>query len=223
MFQGEHIVYHQYQDWILAIMVISMVSLIYLFYLKPIYFSRMASALVNINIAEKLNNEKNNLTNSIRHILNIVFSINVGVFFFLFIKHYPIELLVKHDALQLIFFIIGVYLIACLRLFTYYIVGQITNQMTPQAEYSNYWMLLNRTLGMVSIPIILCILYLPINDKTILFYAYFVILAILYIAKLMRGVQISKKFKVSLFSIIVYLCALEIMPIAILIKYLMSN
>ncbi len=223
MFQGEHIVYHQYQDWILAIMVISMVSLVYLFYLKSIYFSRMASALVNINIAEKFNNENNNLTNSISSVLNLIFSINTGVFLFLLTKQYHIDLHIKHEALQLILFIVGVYVISYFRLFAYYIIGQITNQMTPQTEYSNYWMLLNRTLGIVSIPIILCILYLPINDKTILFYIFFVMLAILYIAKLIRGAQISKKFKVSLFSIIVYLCALEIMPIAILIKYLMSN
>lgn len=223
MFPGKEFVYHHYQDWVLAILVISTLSLVYSYYLKPLYFTRLANSLVNMSATSKLNNEKNSLTNRISRTLNFIFHINAGLFIFLFLKKIDFEFPVKHVAIQIILLIIALQLLIYLRLFIYHIIGQITNQMTPQQEYSSYWMMLNKTLGILFIPGVLCVLYLPITDKSILFNIYLGILILLYVAKLIRGVQISIHNKLSLFSIILYLCALEIMPILMLIKYLMST
>ena len=82
--------------------------------------------------------------------------------------------------------------------------------------------LYNKMTGIILLPIISLLPYTPNSITTWLFYSGAVIIIILYILRLFRGLQIAFKNRLSIFYLILYLCALEILPTLILFKVISS-
>jgi hypothetical protein len=221
-FQGEEILYHSYQDWVLLILVLGLLFLIYSYYLKPLYFSRLMNSVFNQTSTSKLIAEQNSLTNRISGSLNIVFYVNSALILFLIIQRYNFNIYFENALLQLLVLFVGIPLFFNTRIIMYRFVGWVTKHVELQLEYLSYWMILNKLFGLLLIPFLFLMLYLPQEYQVWTIYAGLGLYSILFLAKLFRGLQISIKNNISLFSIILYLCALEILPVGMLIKYLAS-
>jgi len=221
-FPGEEILYQAYQDWVLLIMVLGLLFLIYSYYLKPLYFTRLMNSVFNQNATSKLIAEQNSLTNRISLSLNIIFYINSALILFLIIQHFNYTIYFDKKVMQLLVLIIGVPLFFNFRMLIYHLIGWITKHVDLQAEYTSYWMILNKFFGLILTPVLFLVLYLPKTYQLWAIYAGLGLYSLLFLAKLFRGLQISLKNNISFFSIILYLCALEIMPVGIIIKYLAS-
>ena len=77
-------------------------------------------------------------------------------------------------------------------------------------------------IGIVLLPIISILPYVPDSIAPWVFYAGFFVIILLYILRIFRGLQISFKNRLSIFYLILYLCALEIMPTLILFKVIVN-
>lgn len=221
-FPGEEILYHTYQDWVLLILVLGLLFLIYTLYLKPMYLLRLFNSVINRTATAKLIAEQNSLTNRINLSLNIIFYINSALIIFLIIQHFNYDIYFDKKTMQLLILFIGVPLFFQLRIIIYHLIGWITKHADIQAEYTSYWMILNKFFGLILTPLLFLVLYLPKTYQHWAIYAGLSLYSLLFLAKLFRGLQISVKNNISFFSIILYLCALEIMPVGIIIKFLAS-
>jgi len=63
------------------------------------------------------------------------------------------------------------------------------------------------------------VLYTVFLPKNVLFYVGFSFVALLYVIRVLRLFLIFINRHVSIFYLILYLCALEILPVVIIIKY----
>ncbi|MDA3910002.1 MAG: DUF4271 domain-containing protein [Bacteroidales bacterium] len=221
-FPGEEILYHSYQDWILLILVLGLLFLIYSYYLKPLYFTRLFNSVFNQTATSKLIAEQNSLTTRISGSLNIVFYVNSALILFLIIQRFDFNVYFDNEPMQLLVLFIGIPLFFNLRIILYHFVGWVTKHVDLQFQYLSYWMILNKFFGLLLIPFLFLILYLPHEYQIWAIYGGLGVYSLLFLAKLFRGLQISIKNNISLFSIILYLCALEILPVGMLIKYLAS-
>ena len=221
-FQGEEILYHSYQDWVLLILILGLLFLIYSYYLKPLYFTRLFNSVFNQSATLKLISEQNSLTNRISRSLNIVFYVNTSLVLFLIIQRFDVNLYFDNEMFQLLVLFVGIPLLFNLRMILYYFIGWVTKHVDLQLEYMSYWMILNKFFGLLLVPFLFVILYLPHEYQLWATYVGLGLYSLLFLAKLFRGLQLSFKNNISLFSIILYLCALEILPVGMLIKYLAS-
>jgi hypothetical protein len=76
-----------------------------------------------------------------------------------------------------------------------------------------------RLAGVLLLIVVSLILYTTFIPVKFLFYAGFSIVALLYLIRIVRLFLIFIKRHVSIFYLILYLCALEILPVVVIIKY----
>lgn len=221
-FPGKAIVYHQYQDWVLLVVLLGLMYVVFEYYVKPLFFSRLVSSVFNQSVTNKIISENNSLTNRITHSLNFVFYLNASLAVFLLVQYFDYHLPSDQYIVQalIVFFLVAIGF--NFRLLIYHFIGWVTNHLEIQLEYTSHWMILNKLFGLLLIPGVLLMLYLPDDYQIYLIITYLVIYSFLFMLKIFRGLQISFQNRLSLFSIILYLCALEIMPVGMLIKFLMS-
>jgi len=99
------------------------------------------------------------------------------------------------------------------------IVGNISEEQVVFGEYL-YWIYqAYRVASMILLVLSIFILYTNILPANLLFYAGFVVVAGLYLLRISRLSLIFISRHISILYLILYLCALEILPVAVIVKY----
>jgi hypothetical protein len=99
------------------------------------------------------------------------------------------------------------------------ITGKISESQEIFREYLFWVYQTHRLTSLILLFISVLVLYTPANPGNILFYAGFSIVALFYLYRVARLFLIFINRHVSIFYLILYLCALEILPVGIIIKY----
>ncbi len=186
------------------------------------YLHLIINASQNYQTANTLFLEKNmiNLRGSI--LLNIFFFINISFFLFeyysfLYIDNFKDISLIIY--LQILIVVLGVYFVKMIILF---LLGFIFEGMSEAREYLNTVFVYNKNTAIFLLPITLSIPFISLDFKPFLFYIGGGIMLILFIYRLFRGFKILFQKHVSIFYMILYLCALEILPMLVILKILKS-
>jgi hypothetical protein len=99
------------------------------------------------------------------------------------------------------------------------VVGFLSEEREVFEEYVFWVYQLYRLASMFLLAISIIILYSPAINPYMLFYTGFVIVAAIYFLRVTRLFLIFITRHISILYLILYLCALEILPVAVLIKY----
>lgn len=94
----------------------------------------------------------------------------------------------------------------------------VFNDLTIAAEYVFNVSLYNNLLGVVFVPLLCLFYFTALKTTTVLCFVALPILLIIFFLRLIRLFKIGQSKGVSYFYIIVYICSLEILPLAILLK-----
>jgi hypothetical protein len=83
--------------------------------------------------------------------------------------------------------------------------------------------LANQLLGLLLIPIVIGLAYIPFGKEVFISIG-LIIIVFLYLFRLGRGIRIGlAKLKLSYFYLFLYLCTLEILPLAVLVRVFIEN
>jgi hypothetical protein len=152
-------------------------------------------------------------------LFNLSAFINISIFSFLAAVWFNI---INVDSKQLnysiLFFAITVSAIT-IRHLTCIIVGNVSEQQEIFREYLLEVYQSHRLISLFLLVISILILYSTLIPVNVLFYTGFAIVALLYFYRIIRLFLIFIKRHVSILYLILYLCALEILPVGIIIKY----
>lgn len=212
---------HQ-KSWVLALAIISLSLLITI----RLYFQKhlitVISSLFNIQVAEKLLREKNVLIRRVFVFLNINFALTCSLYIYLAVQHFNVSLPVNNQFLVFLL-IFGIFILfLLLRLFLQYGVGFIFDSSPLFKEYIHNTYLLNKNLGLFLLPLVIGVFYLQQNIADVVFYVCSGLVVITLLYRYLRAIQIIIKYKVLLFYSFLYFCTLEILPVAIGIKFVIS-
>ncbi len=181
------------------------------------YMTEAFKAVSFDKTAEKIWNEKNVVTR--RHILlhNIVLFINLSLIIFLWLTktHAFTEFRVFELLLAVVF---SVVLFFFLKIALYYVVGFLFGMIHETSVYVNSVMLVYRAFGISLFPLLLA---LPLLPYTIVVYVALVALALFFATQLLiiiRALALVFKTKFSVFYMFLYLCALELLPVLLIVK-----
>ena len=207
----------QVGDWIIGVILFSafVFAWIKMFYNRN--YQNIIKSGINYQYAYKLVKEGNSVSYRVNTFLNFVFYMNFAMFIFLTIKLLGYDINIQEWKIYLLIFSL-LLIIYTGKSFVFNILGFIFNSKQTVNEYITNIGIYNKILGVFLFPIIIAIPYISLQFKLPLMYIGIITIGISLIFRFLRAFQIAFKIKLSIFYLILYLCALEILPILIIGK-----
>jgi hypothetical protein len=152
-------------------------------------------------------------------ILNLASFIFISLFVFLSLKHYDFNINGVGEFLTwIIYFGVVIFAITSRHILCN-ATGSLSGQIDIFKEYLVGIYHFYRIAGIIYLVFVLMILYTAFLPPRVYFIAGFIVAGILYILRVFRLLLIFITRRVSIFYLILYLCALEILPVVIILKY----
>jgi hypothetical protein len=126
------------------------------------------------------------------------------------------------EILLLVKLIVAITFAYGLKIFGVRLFGNILQNQKPAKDYALIIVLFCNVFGLLLLPIVVCIAFVEGISPRVFIYAGGILYALLLFARIIRGIMISlNSAGVSILYLFLYLCALEILPLLIVIKLLM--
>ena len=198
---------------ILSFLLLTWIKLIYVQFLTPVIVSAF-----NFKQSSKLFYEKNAPATNAFIILHLIFAINGGLFFLFVARHYNLRM--PDYGPVILFLISSASLVALfgLKSFALSTLGYLFDKQKLFSEYNHNISLYKKVYGLVLLPVIVGLLYAGEQLLVPLILGGLIMGIIFYLLQLIRGLEIIIRKEFSLFYLILYLCAFEILPILVLYK-----
>jgi hypothetical protein len=152
-------------------------------------------------------------------LLNLVSFINLSLFAYFTLIKFDIHIQGINGALVWLLCLAIIIIATTIRHFICITIGKASGEDEIFREYLVGVYDAYRTAGLIVFLLILLILYTHLTSVTIFFNTGFLLIGFLYVARVLRLFLIFINRHVSIFYLILYLCALEILPVLILVKY----
>ena len=205
------------QDWTFFLILIGWTIFASLRFGFSKYIVQVFQSIFNFTISSRLYREQGYNNNFGPFRLNLIF--------YLFLP-FPIYLIAKDNGVSLMGFNgIELYLIVLVtvnayflaKIFFYKILGSVFSQKEAAGELVFNMMLYHNVLGMILLPVATFHSWAPALGFVSLFLVPGLIL-IFYLLSLVRSIYFAIRTGISIFYLILYLCALEILPILLVVK-----
>ncbi|MCL4482137.1 MAG: DUF4271 domain-containing protein [Bacteroidetes bacterium] len=205
------------QDWTFFLVLIGWTIFASLRFGFSKYMVQVFQGVFNFSSASRLYRERGYNSNFGLFRLNLIF--------YLFLP-FPIYLIARDNGMSLMGFSgIEFYLIVLvvvnayflLKILLYRILGSVFSQREATGELIFNMMLFNNVLGLILLPVATIHLFIPRFGPFSIFIVPGLII-IFYLLSLVRSIYFAIREGISIFYLILYLCALEILPILLVVK-----
>jgi hypothetical protein len=210
------------ENWILGVLILAFLLITWTKIRFGKLLSQTLSALWNYKNSNALFRNKSSLYQVTSLLLTLNFFITGTLFLYFFIKaYYPASFTGDVTHLRIFFDI----LLLLAGIYVYFLlIIRITNFITlsgePLKEFGHFTKLFFHNAGLYLFPLVAVIPYVYEPVARRLLWAGVILVAVLYLFRIVKLIIIFIQERFSLFFMILYLCALEILPVALLLKYL---
>lgn len=209
--------------WPSVILFIALCLLVLLKATSPQKTFKVLNAAYSLQVARQIEREDYGPLKRVSIALSVVFVL-IAAFLFYKLNLLFGSVLNKNGGLfQYLFFVMVIILAYAVKLIAVNIIGYVTQTSGIFNEYINNTLIINQSIGVILLPVMIIVELSPVNPVWIVFPAtLFLVLG--YILRLYRGFLFAGiEHGVGLLQLFVYLCALEILPLLVLIKFLVVN
>ncbi|PXX97009.1 hypothetical protein DF185_18460 [Marinifilum breve] len=209
-------------DWMVGVSLFVVILMAIIRFSFSKYLQRLIDAIVNYQVSNNLFLEKNmrNLRGSI--FLNGLFFINASFFAVLYYNYWYSDSGIKTSLLTFLYTLAAFLIIYFGKFVVIRTLAYIFDGVKEGKEYLHNVFIYNKNLGIFLLPLTLSIPFIADFAAYLLLNAGLVIALIFYLFRLFRGIKILFRKHVSIFYMILYLCALEILPLLVIYKLLIS-
>lgn len=208
-------------DWITWVLIglFLLIGWSRLFFKK--YFSLLFKSLFFLSYAEEIYHDKNPLTTRVSMALNINYFIILGIFSYQLYVFYGNEFIDIQNTM-LISLLFSAFFIAWYIWNAIFsgLVGSLFEVSETYNKYLYNYNLHRKVIGIIIFPLAIIIQFIAPEFREPFFKAGIILFGILYFTHIIRGLQIFVKDNVSIFHLILYLCALEFLPLIVLFDVL---
>jgi len=209
-------------DWFLGIFLVLALLFIWIrmFYSK--YFTILAGALGSFQLSAKLFREKNVLVRRVSIVLDFIYLVLLSMFTFEVLLHFGKfgSRLTVFNQFMLVLNIVMIYSLTRVILLRF--TGFLFLKRNLFLEYIHSTFVVNKGTGLILLPIVIAGHYFPYPMISTVLVTGLVLLTVAFIWKAIRGYQIIKRKDIAIFYLILYLCTLEILPILIGCKFIIT-
>lgn len=209
-------------DWMLGIIIFSLILFSWLRVGYSRFFQAAIQASYNYFTARRINEEVNITRTRVFYFMNLLFYVTIAMFITQFLEFNHITIYKLKGILLFFTIFISIITLYTLKSIVFSVLDFVFLGKKSFSSYIFTVFLYNKMVGLILLPLISILPYVPDNITPWLFYAGTFVIIILYILRIFRGLQISFKNRLSIFYLILYLCALEILPNLILFKVILN-
>lgn len=209
-------------DWILGVLLLSFIILgfVRLFFNK--YLVSLIRSAISYQEASTMFREKNSLMEKASFLVNILFLSNISIFVIQVTQFYNVQFgNLKHYYLYAIIFAI-LFVFYIYRAFTTWFVGSVFLKQKVFQEYFHNVNIFTKNTGLLIFPVIVTLQFLSLEYLPVIIYIGMAGIGLLYLLQIHRSFQVIIRKNVSVFYMILYLCAFEFAPLLIIYKLLLS-
>lgn len=221
--QPKHIANRLQFDWITILLIGSFFLLGWIRLFSKKYLGTLLKSVVSYKEANTLYREKNALMERASLMLNGLFLSNVAVFVIQLkhLWHFQIEGISDWMFyLMIITFLMGLYI---LRGFSSWFIGYVFLKQQVFSEFFHNVNVFTKSSGLFLFPIIVALQFLPFQHLNLMVYVGLAIVVVLYVLMIIRSFRLIIRKNVSIYYMILYLCAFEFAPFLIIYKILLSH
>lgn len=184
---------------------------------------KVFASVFSLQAAKQLLREDYKLNKRVSVFLSFGFIIVITFLVFITNKYFGLILIGISPLKQYLFFMAVITSTYLIKSVLSYLLSMIASEDELGKEYSFNIFIFCQTLGVILFPIILCIQFSKYPTELFLYPALIICLGF-FTLRLLRGVVISViEQNVGILYIFLYLCALEILPVLVLVKFLLNN
>ena len=206
-------------DWLIGIIIGCLVIFAWLklFYNK--FIDQTFISLWNFQLSENFLRDQSIFSRSVSMLLNLNFIITAGLFFYLVAVFFEINPWTLNPFNIFLASTGIVALLLAARYIISHISGTIFNYQKLFKDYLSQILIIYKIAGVVLIPIIIAIAYLPESLRIYLIITGLILMAASVLFRFVKGIQLIFNKDVSIFYLILYLCTLEFLPALVIYKF----
>jgi Domain of unknown function (DUF4271) len=209
-------------DWITILLLASFLLLGWVRLFNKKYLSSLVKSVLSFKESNTLFREKNSLMVRASFIVNFLFASNVAVFTIQIRHYFDLDLNGMEDY-KLYFIAMGVIVaLYIFRAITTFFIAAVFLKQKLFSEYFHNVNIFTKNIGMFLFPVVIALQFLSYEYIGFIIYVGIAISALFYLLQIFRAFQINIKKNVSIFYMILYLCAFEFSPFLIAYKVLLS-
>lgn len=210
-----------YWQSILLFVVFSIYVLIKVSEPKKIY--KVFFSVFSLQEAKQLFREEFKLTKRLSIFLGTCFVLVLGFLIQMTNHYFGLILQLYSPIQQYLFFIILICVSYLIKFVTNHLLAFITSNTELGKEYYFNVVVFAQTIGVILFPLVVCLQFTRYPTEWFLYPALIICIGF-YFLRLLRGFIISvTEQNIGILYIFLYLCALEILPLLIVIKFLLIN
>lgn len=209
--------------WPSVVLFIALCLLVLLKATSPQKTFRVLNAAYSLQVARQIEREDYGPLKRVSIVLSAVFVLITAFLFYKLNLFFGSVLSSNGGLFQYLFFVMVIILVYSVKLIAANIIGFVTQTSNIFSEYVNNTLIINQSIGVILLPVMIIVELSPVNPVWIVLPAtLFLLLG--YVLRLYRGfIFAGIEHGVGLLQLFVYLCALEILPLLVLIKFLVVN
>lgn len=212
----------QIPDWFFYFLIALLLILAWIRIVYTKFLTEFLAAPINYQLSLRIHREAGIVRKRVGYTLNLIYLISGGLYLFLlcnFFGFYPYGF----EGKELLLFCGGILLaLIVIRTGLMGITAIIFNQRALFYELAHHFYLYNKALGLILIPFLLLIPYTEEYIQQLFVYMSITVAGLVYIIRLIRIIIFIFRNVVLLFYLFLYLCILEILPVLVIIRLIMS-
>jgi len=207
-------------DWYMGAFILAVLLYIFVQLRYRKHLTRFALAIISYQASFNIFRNLNMVIQQIAFQLNLIFLICSGILLNQLAEYYNFTVV----GLSQTQFIVAGFLVPLTYIIYKPVISKIVGFLSMEQkafdEYNFNTMLYLKIFGLILLPVTLMISYLHSVNPEILFKATLIIAVIMGVMWFLRTILIFIRKGISIFFLILYLCALEILPLLVLVKFL---
>ena len=213
---------HLTPDWILYTVLGILIVIAWIRVIYDKFINHILESSFNYQRSLQLYSDPGVVRKRILFLFNILYLISTGLYSYLLMSYYswfPMGIKGFRLFLAVTGFIAGLMIIRYIAL---KLTGYIFKCKELFDEYLFQLFLFSKLTGLVLVPFIFAIAYSRGITETVIVYASYAAIALVFILRIARSLRFIFKNAVLLFYLILYLCTLEILPVLVIVKLILS-
>jgi Domain of unknown function (DUF4271) len=210
---------NDYMNWVPLILLMSLFAFALIKIQYKRYVDQVITSLINYQVSLRLLRERNVLFRNMSLGMNLVFGLNLGLFIYFILQNFGVKQQFSDKFLNVLLYSGGLILLYMVKSFTCRMIGFLFKVQSEFIEYVHNINLFNKNIGLFLFPVVIAFPYINENIQPFVIYLGISILVIMVFLRTVRSIQIIMRKGVSLFYLILYLCAIEILPVLLVVKY----
>jgi len=209
-------------EWFLFILLLLFATLGWFKYNFNRYLGQVLNGTVSYQVSQRLYRDQNVLFLRVSGMLNVFFIFTTAVFLYQTARYFNL-LNYAVNGLWIYLLIAAAFgTLFFIRQVSLRFIGFLFDKNEAFSEYLHNTQLYNKSMALLLLPLILGAAYMPVDLQPVFIFSGITLSISLFVLKIFRGSQIIIRNDVLILYWILYLCTLEILPLIIIYRYLLS-